>query len=127
MINQELSSEFDAIVECVEQFYKNLYTEVDRHRPLLYGLDFSTLSLDDVVGLEKPFNREEVVGMVQGFAGDKAPGPDKFLMAFFQSCWPFVRSAIMEVFQYFHRMGSFEKGLNATFLVLIPKKLRQLM
>ena len=54
--------------------------------------------------------------------GDKSLGPDGFPMAFFQSCWQVVKSDIMAVFQTFHESGEFERSLNATFLVLIPKK-----
>lgn len=43
-------------------------------------------------------------------------------MAFFQTCWDIVCTDIMEVIQYFHEMGTFEKSLNATFVTLIPKK-----
>ena len=43
--------------------------------------------------------------------GDKAPGPDGFTMAFWQSCWDFVKED-----------SSYLKSLNNTFLVLIPKK-----
>ncbi|RVX06569.1 hypothetical protein CK203_029507 [Vitis vinifera] len=46
-------------------------------------------------GLDKPFSEEEVFGALSGFCGEKASGSDDFSMAF---C------------------------LNATFLVLIPKK-----
>jgi hypothetical protein len=101
MINGELSSKPDAMSNCITQFYKNLYAEVDCHQPLLDGLGFSRLSLDVVAGLEKPFYEEEVAGVVQGFAGDKALGPDGFPMVFFQACWPSVRPDIMEVLQYF--------------------------
>jgi hypothetical protein len=44
------------------------------------------LSTGEAAGLERPFEEEEVIGVVQGFVRDKAPGPDGFPMAFFQSC-----------------------------------------
>ena len=59
--------------------------------------------------------------MINGFKGDKAPGPDGFSMAFFQSCWSVVKNEIMEVFQNFHTQAMFEKSLNASFLALIPE------
>ncbi|RVW98823.1 LINE-1 reverse transcriptase-like [Vitis vinifera] len=55
-------------------------------------------------------------------SGDKAPGPDGFTMAFWQSCWDFVKGEILEMFKEFHEQSSFLKSLNNTFLVLIPKK-----
>jgi hypothetical protein len=33
---------------------------------------------------------------------EKAPGPNGFLMAFFQDCWDVIKSDIMGVFSDFH-------------------------
>ncbi|RVW29957.1 putative ribonuclease H protein [Vitis vinifera] len=54
--------------------------------------------------------------------GDKAPGPDGFTGAFWQFCWEFVKEEVLEMFKEFHEHNTFLKSLNATFLVLIPKK-----
>jgi hypothetical protein len=122
LINGELSSEPDAIADCITQFYQNLFTEVGCRRPFLDGLDFSVLSTEDATGLEKPFGEEEVSSVVHVFDGDKAPGPNGFPMAFFQFSWNVVKTDILWVVNYFYEMGSFERSLNATFLALIPKK-----
>ena len=50
---------------------------------------------------------------------DKAPGPDGFSLAFWQDCWEFVKDSF---FRQFLERGTFEKSLNSTFVVLIPKK-----
>ena len=54
--------------------------------------------------------------------GDKAPGPDGFTVAFWQSCWDFVEEEVVELFKEFYDHKSFAKSLNTTFLLLIPKK-----
>ncbi|KAJ9678515.1 hypothetical protein PVL29_020639 [Vitis rotundifolia] len=54
--------------------------------------------------------------------GDKEPGPDGFTLAFWQSCWEFIKEEILEMFKEFYEHSSFLKSLNNTFLVLIPKK-----
>ncbi|KAJ9685997.1 hypothetical protein PVL29_015067 [Vitis rotundifolia] len=54
--------------------------------------------------------------------GDKAPGPNGFTVAFWQSCWDFVKEEILEMFKEFYDQSSFAKSLNTTFLILIPKK-----
>ena len=51
-----------------------------------------------------------------------APGPDGFTVAFWQSCWGFVKEEILAMFKEFHEHNTFLKSLNTTFLVLIPKK-----
>ena len=100
-----------------------LYMENEVHRPLLDEVVFSRISEEDATWLERPFDEEEVFGVVHDFNGDKAPGLDDFTMAFFQSCWSLVKSDIMNVFHSFHALAVFEKSLNATFLALIPKKI----
>ncbi|RVW40176.1 LINE-1 retrotransposable element ORF2 protein [Vitis vinifera] len=57
-----------------------------------------------------------------GYNGDKAPGPDGFSMAFWQFAWDFVKADVMCFFKKFYENGKFVKSLNATFMVLIPKK-----
>ena len=53
---------------------------------------------------------------------EKVPGLDGFIVAFWQSCWDFVKEEVLEMFKEFHEQSSFLKSLNNTFLVLLPKK-----
>ena len=46
--------------------------------------------------------------VVRGMTKDKAPGPDRFPIAFFQACWDIVKDDIMKVFDEFHSW-KFEK------------------
>ena len=92
------------------------------HRPLLDEVFFSRIFEEDATWLDRPFDEDEVFGVVHDFNGDKVPGPNGFTMAFFQSCWSMVKIDIMNVFHSFHAHAVFEKSLNATFLALIPKK-----
>ena len=101
---------------------RNLFEEEESHRPLLDGLDFSMISEADALWLERLFGEEEVAGVVFGFNGDKALGPDGFSIGFFQFCWDFIQLDVMAVLNYFHGLCSFEKSLNATFVSLIPMK-----
>lgn len=72
--------------------------------------------------LEKPFLVEEVKNAILCMGKDKSPGPDGFLMLFFQECWDIIQEDLMEVFAEFFERGIVCKGVNATFLVLLPKK-----
>ena len=45
-----------------------------------------------------------------------------FTLAFWQSCWEFIKEEILEMFKEFYEHSSFLKSLNNTFLVLSPKK-----
>jgi hypothetical protein len=58
---------------------------------------------------------------VEAMNSDKASSPDGFSMAFFQASWDVLKEDIMYVFHDFHTRDKFERSLNATFIVLIPK------
>ena len=122
MVDGELSLDPTVIVDCLSQFYRQLYFEVVAHRPILDYVDFSSISMEDASWLDRPFEEEEVFGVINDFNGEKAPGPDGFSMAFFQSCWCVLKIEIMALFHNFHTQAVLEKSLNASFLALIPKK-----
>ncbi|RVW50576.1 Transposon TX1 uncharacterized 149 kDa protein [Vitis vinifera] len=86
------------------------------------GIQLDRISQQEAESLEIPFSENEIHSALMEMSGDKAPGPDGFTMAFWQSSWDFVKEEILEMFKEFHEQGSFLKSLNNTFLVLIPKK-----
>ena len=43
-------------------------------------------------------------------------------MDFWQSSWEFVKAKIMDFFKEFFKSSCFVRSINATFVVLIPKK-----
>ena len=122
MVDGELSSNQGFITGCITQFFRQLYSENMVHHPILDEVVFSSISEEDATWLDRPFDEDEVFGVVNEFKEDKAPGPDGFTMAFFQPCWSIVKTDVMHVFHVFHAHAVFEKSLNATFLALIPKK-----
>ncbi|WMV34092.1 hypothetical protein MTR67_027477 [Solanum verrucosum] len=73
--------------------------------------------------LEAPFEAEEILESIKACAGDKAPGPDGYTMAFFSQCWDIIRHELVAAVQNFHARECFEKSFNATFVALIPKKM----
>jgi hypothetical protein len=64
-----LSIDLEAISEHITLFYNRLFTKEENQRPLLDGLDFSMISDEDVVWLERSFDEDEMVGVVFGFNG----------------------------------------------------------
>ena len=79
----ELATDQGIIEGCITHFYRQLYTKNEVHRPLLDEVIFSRISKEDATWLDRPFDEEEVFGVVQDLNSDKAPGPDGFTMAFF--------------------------------------------
>ena len=90
--------------------------------PSLNGLDFDRIGVEEVASLEEVFSVEEVFFALLELNGDRAPGFDGFPLAFWQFCWEFVKDEIMGFLKEFHERGRFVRSLNATFLVLAPKK-----
>uniref|UniRef100_A0A2N9EU99 ubiquitinyl hydrolase 1 n=1 Tax=Fagus sylvatica TaxID=28930 RepID=A0A2N9EU99_FAGSY len=103
-------------------FDELLYQENEVWRPKFDELPLDTIREVDRALLERKFEKDEILHVLQEANGDKAPGPDGFTMAFFQHCWRVVEADVLAVFDEFHEFCSFEKSLNATFLALIPKK-----
>ena len=102
--------------------YQGLLVDPRGWKPRIDALIFERLEEGDVEELEKPFSEEEVFGALSGCCSEKASGPDGFSMTFWQFSWEFVKEEVMNFFRQFHETGSFVRSLNATFLVLIPKK-----
>ncbi|RVX05056.1 hypothetical protein CK203_019335 [Vitis vinifera] len=86
-------------------------------------------SLDSVQAglLEDAFFVEKVQIAVFGLNGDKALELDGFTLAFWQFCCDIVKHEVMGFFAEFHSSGYFERSLNSTFIVLIPKKGAQMI
>ena len=89
MVDGVLSSDPAAIENCISQFYRQFYLEDVAHRLVLDDVEFSTISVEDASWLDRPFEEEEVFGVINDFNGDKALGLDGISIAFFQSCWVF--------------------------------------
>ena len=106
----------------VVNFYKNLYQESEEWRPFVEDLEFDQIDESERDWLERRFEKEEILLALNELAGDKAPGPDGFSLAFFHHCWRVVESDVLAVFEEFYLHSKFEKSLNATFIALIPKK-----
>ncbi|RVW37600.1 hypothetical protein CK203_073990 [Vitis vinifera] len=96
--------------------------KINGWRSSISGLSFARLEAVERARLEEPFSELEVFEALKDFSGDKAPGPNGFSMAFWQSSWGFAKEEVMVFFREFHDQNCFVTSLNATFLLLILKK-----
>ena len=108
--------------EGVVNAYHQMLSEDSDWKTDIRRLQLDQLSEQEVEGLEIPFSEAEVHSALIEMNIDKVLGPDGFTVAFWQSCWDFVKEEVLELFKEFHEQSSFLKSLNNTFLVLIPKK-----
>lgn len=71
--------------EHVLTYYKDLFTKEDWDRPSLDNLGFSLINEADADRIEKGFDEEEIKAAVFYLERDKAPSPDGYPIAFFQT------------------------------------------
>ena len=102
--------------------FQNLFSDQGGWSPSLPDLEINEISSEDSATLEENFSEEEIWNAISGLNSDKAPGPDGFPIAFWIFSWEFVKEEVLGFFREFHDQCRFVKNLNATFLVLIPKK-----
>lgn len=84
-------------------------------------IPFPRLFEDSIIMLEAPFTVEEVKSVIFNCDGGKALGPDGFNMGFFKKEWGILQQDIMNMLESFHRLGTFDRRINKSFLTLIPK------
>uniref|UniRef100_A0A803PKR6 Reverse transcriptase domain-containing protein n=1 Tax=Cannabis sativa TaxID=3483 RepID=A0A803PKR6_CANSA len=72
--------------------------------------------------LDRPVTEEEVCKAVFDMHPDKSPRPDGMTPAFFQKCWPIVKTDVVAYVQHFFEHGVLEKTCAAANVVSIPKK-----
>ena len=112
----------DEIKDGLVAAFQNLFSDSRGWSSLLPDLEINEIGLEESARLEESFSEEEIWTAISGLNSDKAPGPDGFPIAFWIFSWEFVREEVLGFFREFHDQDRFVKNLNATFLVLIPKK-----
>ncbi|WMV29117.1 hypothetical protein MTR67_022502 [Solanum verrucosum] len=90
--------------------------------PELQLQGITTITVEEQIELEGPFEEEEILGCLKLCAMEKALGPDGFPMSFYLSFWEILKENIIKAIQEFHARQITEKSFNATFVALIPKK-----
>jgi hypothetical protein len=76
---------------------------------------------EEVLLLEKPCSKEEVLEVLKGFTKDKSPGPDGWTVEFFLHFFDLVAKDLLEVVEESCLSGEVNRSLNSTFIALIPK------
>jgi hypothetical protein len=73
--------------------------------------------------LETPFSVSELKAAVHEMHGERAPGPDGFIGAFFKKCWAFLSEDLLEAMDLMHSLkGKYWNLMNTASIVLLPKK-----
>jgi len=114
-----------ALVKGVENVvfnhFRMHFQPVQSTRPSMEGINFSTLLFNDGACLVKPFTLEEVKAAVWDCDSFKCPGPDGITLGFVKDFLDILQVDVMRFLMEFHRNGRLAKGINSTFIALIPK------
>ena len=97
------------------------FKALDVMRPSIEDLQFPSLSYRKGAGLVKLFSLEEVKATVWDCDNFKCSGPDGITFGFIKDFWEILRDDVMRFIMKFHRNGRLTKGINSTFIDLIPK------
>ncbi|RVW29756.1 hypothetical protein CK203_089329 [Vitis vinifera] len=90
-INGEWLLEEQEIREGIANAFKNLLSEDTGWKADIGRLQFDQISQQEAENLERPFTKDEIHVALMEMNGDKAPSPDGFTMAFWQSCWTLLK------------------------------------
>ena len=102
--------------------FQNLFSAPGGWSPSLPDVEIIEIGQEEAARLEESFSEEEIWNAISGLNSDKALGQDGFPIAFWVFSWEFMKSEVLGFLREFHDQGRFVKNLNASFLVLIPKK-----
>lgn len=107
--------------QAVFSHFENHFKRCGSERIALHNLTFQTLSYAEGGGLTRPFSLEEVKAAVWDCDSYKSLGPDGVNFGFFKDFWGVLQQDIMRFMVEFHRNGKLSRGINSTFIALIPK------
>ncbi|GKV09841.1 hypothetical protein SLEP1_g21281 [Rubroshorea leprosula] len=108
------------------RYFCQLFQNKQWSRPVMGGIQFRRISAEQREWLERPFSIEEIEEGLHSCDGSKAPGPDGFNFNFIKFAWSSLKDDFVNFMCEFHQHGRLVKGLNSSFLALIPKKLNPL-
>jgi hypothetical protein len=112
----------DNIRSAVFNHFSDHFKASEVVRPRALDLRFRTLSYREGAALVRPFSMEELKMAVRDYDSYKCSGPDGVNFGFIKDFWEVMKSDLLRFVSDFHCNGKLLKGINSTFITLIPKK-----
>lgn len=110
-----------SVKELIKNHFMERFAESIPDRPSFHNLKFKTITEVQNQILTEIFTLEEIRAAVKECGSDKAPGPDGFSFEIIKHIWEIVEEDIVNFIMEFHHNSRLVKGLNASFIVLVPK------
>lgn len=121
LCNNEWVDNPESIRKVFFNHYSNFFK--DNHVSLFSSgdLKLSRLSEEGKRDLIREFTSKEIEAAVNSLAADKAPGPDGYNVRCIKYLWPFLKQKIEKFIQDFGESLVLPRGVNSSFIALIPK------
>lgn len=104
------------------EFFENQFRIKARRLTLnVKDLVPSGVKEESVNNLSTQITLEEVEFALRSLDSNKAPGPDGLNEAFIKKIWDYIRSDFMAIIKTFQATRELLKGINSSFITLIPK------
>ncbi|GKV02337.1 hypothetical protein SLEP1_g14790 [Rubroshorea leprosula] len=107
--------------EEIASFFEDIFREEQWDRPKLEGVSFKQISQLENDHLVGAFSDEEIDAAVRECDSSKAPRPDGFNFGFVKNVWELIRVDVIRFLHDFYKNGKLVRGLNTSFIVLVPK------
>ncbi|GKV35410.1 hypothetical protein SLEP1_g43679 [Rubroshorea leprosula] len=107
--------------EEIANFFENMFKEENCERPKLEGISFQQITEQENASLVAPFSEDEIKAAVWDCECSKALGPDGFNFRFFRREWETIKGDVIGFIKEFQEKGKLVRGLNSSFIVLVPK------
>jgi len=101
--------------------FSSHFHKLEVSQPGVENMRFCQLSMVEAGNLIRPFTLEEVKQAIWDCDRFKSPGPDGINFGYLNQFWNMVKDDFMRFIVEFHHNGRLTKGINATFISLIPK------
>jgi hypothetical protein len=121
MVNGVVVEGVDNVRAAVFNHFSNHFQACQVNRPTMDMVPFRTLTSRQGAVLIKPFSMDEVKVAVWDCDSYKCPGPDGISFGFIKDFWDILKDDVMRFLVEFLRNGKLAKGINSTFISLIPK------
>lgn len=108
-------------MQCYPIYFREHFAVRNTTRPGVDNLPFNCLSHADGSSLTKPFSELQVKSAIWDCDSYKSPGPDGINFGFIKEFWVDLKEDVMRFMSDFHRNGKLTRGINSTFIALIPK------
>lgn len=111
----------EVVKDKVKNFFEAKFVGNEELPVKLDNVKFNSISEVDNQMLVGAFNEEEIKEAVWSCDSSKSPSPYGFNLGFIKFSWEFIKADIMAAVKDFECSSKWPRGLNASFLCLIPK------